>query len=66
MSWERVGSLKGPKGDTPPLEDVFLAAHPVGSLYWAAADAPSPEEAYGGTWVERPSLLGGRLWERTA
>lgn len=66
MSWERVGSLKGPKGDTPSLEDVFLTAHPVGSLYWAAADAPSPEEAYGGTWVERPSLLGGRLWERTA
>lgn len=46
--------------------EAFLAAHPVGTLWWATADAPSPQQAYGGTWVERPSVLGGRVWERTA
>lgn len=72
MSWLRRGNIRGPqgpqgpKGDTPPLTDVFLAAHPVGSLYWATSDAPGPQQAYGGAWVERPSVLGGRIWERTA
>lgn len=47
-------------------EEAFLAAHPVGSLYWATSEVPSPQEACGGTWVERPSVLGGRIWERTA
>lgn len=72
MSWLRRGNIRGPqgpqgpKGDTPPLTDVFLAAHPVGSLYWATSDARSPQYDYGGAWVERPSVLGGRIWERTA
>lgn len=65
MAWTKRGSLKGPKGDTPPLSDVFLTAHPVGTLYWATAGSPSPQQQYGGVWVERPCALGGRLWERT-
>ena len=46
--------------------EAFLAAHPAGSLYWQTAAAPSPQEQFGGTWAERPSALGGRIWERTA
>lgn len=69
MSWVRLGSIRGPQGpqgETPPLTDVFLSAHPVGTLWWATSETPSPQETYGGTWVERPSVLGGRIWERTA
>lgn len=47
-------------------EEAFLAAWPAGSLYWATSETPSPQATYGGAWVERPSVLGGRIWERTA
>ncbi len=30
---------------------VFLAAHPVGSLYWSS-DGTSPERLFGGTWEQ--------------
>lgn len=40
----------------------FLAAHPVGSLYWTASPA-SPGAEYGGTWQTRPSL-NGYIYER--
>ena len=69
MAWVKRGSIRGPQGpegEPPSLADVFLSAHPVGSLYWATAGTPSPQETHGGTWVERPSVLGGRIWERTA
>ena len=54
--------------DIPVMDEAgaFLAAHPVGSLYWAAEGADEPGGRYGGTWAERPSVLGGRIWERTA
>lgn len=69
MSWVKRGNIRGPqgpKGDTPSLGSVFLTAHPVGTLWWATSETPSPQATYGGTWVERPSVLGGRIWERTA
>lgn len=40
----------------------FLAAHPVGSLYWTTSPA-SPGAEYGGTWQTRPSL-NGYIYER--
>lgn len=42
----------------------FLAAHPVGSLYWTTEEG-DPGGARGGTWEEMPMTLGGRLWKRT-
>jgi len=32
------------------MRRFLLAAHPVGSLYWSA-DAKSPQELFGGSWV---------------
>lgn len=39
MAWIKLGSIKGPAGETGPqgpaasTAQTFLAAHPVGSLY---------------------------------
>ena len=67
MSWVRLGSIRGPQGpqgETPPLTDVFLSAHPVGSVY-EEVSGQDPGEAYGGTWEEAPSL-GAHKWIRRA
>lgn len=63
---------KGDKGDTGPqgpagtmsASQIFLAAHPVGSIFQTSKSG-NPGDTYGGTWVECPSL-GPRTWERTA
>lgn len=63
----------GPKGDVGPAgptgpaattQQVFLAAHPVGSLYMETS-GHDPGSTYGGTWEMRDSI-NGFLWERTA
>jgi hypothetical protein len=43
---------------------VFLAAHPVGSLYMES-QGKNPGATYGGTWAMRDSQ-NGFIWERTA
>ena len=64
----RIDDLVRLVRDIPVMDEAgaFLAAHPVGSLYWASDAAEEPGPRYGGTWAERPSVLGGRIWERTA
>ena len=57
---------KGDKGDTGMSESqAFIAAHPVGSLYWTTA-ATSPGTTYGGTWKECDTILPGHIYRRTA
>lgn len=40
---------QGPAGTTPSDSQMFLAAHPVGSIY-ATSDPTDPGVTYGGTW----------------
>lgn len=67
-----VGSYvvyKGPKGDKGDngmsVSQVFLAAHPVGSLYWTTS-AANPGATYWGTWKECGTTLPGHIYLRTA
>ncbi len=64
---------RGPKGDAGPAgpagpaattQQVFLAAHPVGSLHMETRGV-NPAGAYGGVWEMRDSQ-NGFIWERTA
>lgn len=75
MGWTKRGNLKGPKGETgprgpagpsgtPDYSQVFLAAHPVGSLY-RTTRAVDLAATYGGTWRQAESV-DGLLYERTA
>lgn len=76
MAWTKIGNIKGPTGSTGPrgpqgpqgpeasTAKVFLAAHPVGSLYMES-QGKNPGDTYGGTWVMRDSQ-NGFIWERTA
>lgn len=63
-------NLKGPQGEQGPqgepasTADVFLAAHPVGSLFICNSSFGNPGDTYGGTWVEQPSV-GPCIWLRT-
>ena len=41
----------------------FLAAHPIGSLYWCVAGNPND---HGGTWKEIHTIIGGHVWQRLA
>lgn len=41
----------------------FLAAHPIGSLYWCVAGDPTDQ---GGTWKEIHTIIGGHVWQRLA
>lgn len=54
----------GPQGPAATTQQVFLAAHPVGSLHMETRGV-NPGGAYGGTWEMRDSI-NGFLWERTA
>lgn len=54
----------GPQGPAATTQQVFLAAHPVGSLYMETMGV-NPAGAYGGTWEMRDSQ-DGFIWERTA
>lgn len=62
-------NLKGERGEPGADggvsdETIFLAAHPVGSIYMST-EPGDPGSTYGGTWRELPSL-GPHTWERTA
>lgn len=62
-------NLKGERGEPGADggvsdETIFLAAHPVGSIYMSTKPG-DPGSAYGGTWRELPSL-GPHTWERTS
>lgn len=62
-------SLVGPKGDKGDngmsVSQAFIAAHPVGSLYWTTSTA-NPGTTYGGTWKECGTTLPGHIYQRTA
>lgn len=62
-------SLVGPKGDKGETgmsaSQAFIAAHPVGSLYWTTS-AANPGTTYGGTWKECGTTLPGHIYQRTA
>jgi hypothetical protein len=62
-------SLVGPKGDKGETgmsaSQAFIAAHPVGSLYWTTATT-NPGTTYGGTWKECNTILPGHIYRRTA
>lgn len=62
-------SLVGPKGDKGETgmsaSQAFIAAHPVGSLYWTTS-AANPGTTYGGTWKECNTILPGHIYQRTA
>lgn len=62
-------SLVGPKGDKGETgmsaSQAFIAAHPVGSLYWTTATT-NPGTTYGGTWKEYNTILPGHIYQRTA
>lgn len=62
-------SLVGPKGDKGDngmsVSQAFIAAHPVGSLYWTTATT-NPGTTYGGTWKECNTILPGHIYQRTA
>lgn len=62
-------SLVGPKGDKGEtgmsVSQAFIAAHPVGSLYWTTSTA-NPGTTYGGTWKECGTTLPGHIYQRTA
>lgn len=49
---------------TVSAEEVFLLAHPVGSLF-RTTSGESPAVEHGGTWKQVPSL-GASMWERTS
>lgn len=49
---------------TVSAEEVFLLAHPVGSIF-RSTDGQNPGTVHGGTWKQVPSL-GACTWERTA
>lgn len=60
-------NLKGERGEPGADggvsdETIFLAAHPVGSIYMSTKPG-DPGDTYGGTWRELPSL-GSYTWER--
>lgn len=55
---------QGPAGTTPSTSTMFLAAHPVGSIY-RSTKSTNPGSTYGGTWKSVPSM-GAYSWERTA
>lgn len=62
-------NLKGERGEPGADggvsdETIFLAAHPVGSIYMTTKPG-DPGAIYGGTWRELPSL-GPHTWERTS
>ena len=58
--------LKGDKGDNGmSVSQAFIAAHPVGSLYWTTS-AANPGTTYGGTWKECGTTLPGHIYQRTA
>lgn len=62
-------NLKGERGEPGADggvsdETIFLAAHPVGSIYMSTKPG-DPGSTYGGTWRELPSL-GPYTWERTS
>ena len=58
--------LKGDKGDNGmSVSQAFIAAHPVGSLYWTTSTA-NPGTTYGGTWKECGTTLPGHIYQRTA
>ena len=44
---------------------AFIAAHPVGSIYWTTATT-NPGTTYGGTWKECNTILPGHIYQRTA
>lgn len=46
---------------TPDDKTLFLAAHPVGSLYWTTKGNPAAD--YGGEWRLQSSLE-GNVWLR--
>lgn len=54
---------QGPAGTTPSTAQMFLAAHPVGSVF-ESTSATSPGTTYGGTWVYCPGFEFYR-WRRT-
>lgn len=57
---------KGDKGDNGmSVSQAFIAAHPVGSLYWTTSTA-NPGTTYGGTWKECGTTLPGHIYQRTA
>ena len=69
MAWALKGSLKGPKGDKgdqASTSQVFLAAHPVGSIFeWNKTQ--NPGTTYGGTWQEAGRGMDSAYrWLRTA
>ena len=41
----------------------FLAAHPIGGLYWTVGADPN---TLGGKWAELDTMLGGHVWQRLA
>ena len=57
----------GPDGtitaQSSATEASFLAAHPIGSLYWCVAGNPND---HGGTWKEIHTIIGGHVWQRLA
>lgn len=55
---------QGPAGTTPSNSQMFLAAHPVGSVY-ESTSSTSPATTYGGTWNYCPGFEFHR-WVRTA
>ena len=54
---------KGEPGDAGDTKTMFLAAHPVGSVWWAPPTA-TPAATYGGTWRAHQTT-DGCAWERT-
>lgn len=62
-------SLVGPKGDKGETgmsaSQAFIAAHPVGSIYWTTSTT-NPGTTYGGTWKECNTILPGHIYQRTA
>lgn len=69
MAWALKGSLKGPKGDKGDqagTSQVFLDAHPVGSIFeWNKNQ--NPGTTYGGTWQEAGRGMDSAYrWLRTA
>ena len=47
------------------VSQAFIAAHPVGSLYWTTS-AANPGTTYGGTWKECGTTFPGHIYQRTA
>lgn len=66
FAFHNLKGERGEPGDDGGVSDetIFLAAHPVGSIYMSTKPG-DPGSTYGGTWRELPSL-GPYTWERTA